>query len=135
MSKAVASRVGYVPVQLNNMESENTSTQEHPPSSSSDSREVYLREGNLVLRWLFGYYDKRTLPEQTVPLRWPTTMFEAIARTPLPPVPLTIAEKAAMGRKTVRQAAAAKLGVPSYRWDWKLRRLVEEDPTGPKTSL
>lgn len=37
-------------------------------------RPVFLREETVILRWLFGYYDKRNLPAWTKPPRWPHTL-------------------------------------------------------------
>ncbi|KAL7900252.1 hypothetical protein HDV64DRAFT_246042 [Trichoderma sp. TUCIM 5745] len=36
-------------------------------SSDQPERQVFLREGTIVLRWLFGYYNKRCLPDEAVP--------------------------------------------------------------------
>ncbi|KAL7939064.1 hypothetical protein V8C35DRAFT_326290 [Trichoderma chlorosporum] len=36
-------------------------------------RQVFLREETVVLRWLFGYFDKQNLPDGTEPPRWPRT--------------------------------------------------------------
>lgn len=43
---------------------------EEEQASAQPERQVFLREGTVVLRWLFGYYDKRNLPGWTKPPRW-----------------------------------------------------------------
>lgn len=42
--------------------------------SAHPKRQVFLREGTMVLRWLFGYYDQRPLPDGAKPPRWPHTL-------------------------------------------------------------
>ncbi|EHK45647.1 hypothetical protein TRIATDRAFT_40730 [Trichoderma atroviride IMI 206040] len=45
-------------------------------------RRVSLREETIVLRWLFGYLDKRNLPGWTKPLRWPHTLSTWLPKKP-----------------------------------------------------
>lgn len=42
-------------------------------ASAQQERQVFLREGTVVLRWLFGYYDGRNLPGWKEPPCWPDT--------------------------------------------------------------
>jgi hypothetical protein len=45
-------------------------------------RRVFLREETIVLRWLFGYLDKRNLPGWTKPLSWPHTLSTWLPKKP-----------------------------------------------------
>jgi hypothetical protein len=47
---------------------------EEEQSFVQSERQVFLREGTIVLRWLFGYYDVRHLPDDAIPPRWPQTL-------------------------------------------------------------
>ncbi|KAL6861979.1 hypothetical protein J3F83DRAFT_762708 [Trichoderma novae-zelandiae] len=46
---------------------------EEGQASAQPERQVFLLEGTVVLRWLFGYYDDRNLPGWTKPPCWPRT--------------------------------------------------------------
>ncbi|PTB62169.1 hypothetical protein BBK36DRAFT_1129944 [Trichoderma citrinoviride] len=41
--------------------------------AAQPERQVFLREGTVILRWLFGYYDGRNLPGWKTPPCWPHT--------------------------------------------------------------
>jgi hypothetical protein len=45
-------------------------------------RLVFLREGTVVLRWLFGYYDKQRLNGWTTPPKWPHTLSTWVPQKP-----------------------------------------------------
>lgn len=55
---------------------------EEEKSSVQPERQVFLREGTLVLRWLFGYYAKRRLPDGATRPRWPHTLSTWTPRKP-----------------------------------------------------
>lgn len=45
-------------------------------------RHVFLREGTVILRWLFGYYDKRGLQGWTTSPHWPHTLSTWVPQKP-----------------------------------------------------
>lgn len=51
-------------------------------ASAEPERRVFPREETIVLRWLFGYLDKRNLPGWTKPLRWPHTLSTWLPKKP-----------------------------------------------------
>jgi hypothetical protein len=55
---------------------------EEEQASAQPERQVFLREGTIVLRWLFGYLNKRNLPGWTKPLRWPHTLSTWLPKKP-----------------------------------------------------
>ncbi|KAL7815036.1 hypothetical protein V8C44DRAFT_363441 [Trichoderma aethiopicum] len=44
---------------------------EEKQTPAQPERQVFLREGTVILRWLFGYYDRRNLPGWTKPPSFP----------------------------------------------------------------
>lgn len=56
-----------------------TEEEQIPPQTK---RQVFCREETLILRWLFGYYDKGNLPDGTKPPQWPHTLSTWLPQKP-----------------------------------------------------
>ncbi|KAL6875880.1 hypothetical protein HDV57DRAFT_161289 [Trichoderma longibrachiatum] len=55
---------------------------EEKQTTAQPERQVFLREGTVILRWLFGYYDGRNLPGWKKPPNWPQTLSTWRAQKP-----------------------------------------------------
>jgi hypothetical protein len=53
---------------------------EEEQKPAQTERQVFYREGTVIIRWLFGYYDERNLPGWTNPPRWPHTLSTCVPK-------------------------------------------------------